>query len=52
MHQVIIPNSAGEYHISDKRPDMYLKIEDYNDSDRMIYSNYSIDVHKIIGLPF
>ena len=52
VHQVIIPNSAGEYHISNKYPDMYLEIADYNDSDRTIRSNYSIDLYKIIGLPF
>lgn len=31
---------------------MYLEIADYNDSDRTIRSNYSIDLYKIIGLPF
>lgn len=49
--QVIIPSSAGEYHVSDKHPDMYLKVAVYNDSI-LINSNYSIEMYKIIGLPF
>ena len=52
MHQVIIPNSAGKYHISNEYPDMYIEVAVYNGSDLNIDSNYSMDVYKIIGLPF
>ena len=52
VHQVIIPNSAGKYHISDEYPDMYIEVKVYNGSDLNIDSNYVMDVYKIIGLPF
>lgn len=31
---------------------MYIGVEVYNGSDLRIYSNYSMDMYKIIGLPF
>ena len=31
---------------------MYIEVTVYNGSKINIYSNYSMDVYKIIGLPF
>ena len=52
VHQVIIPNQAGKYRISNEYPDMYIEVTVYNGSNLNIDSNYSMDVYKIIGLPF